>query len=207
MNESPESNPAEESPMDWNDHAAYWDEFESARDYARQAFQLLIDRVDLEGLRILDFGCGTGLLTDLMAPQAREIVGLDYAEKMIDVLARKNHPNVMPLVGELSPETISQYAALHQPFDLVVASSVCAFLPNYEAVVGLLHSLLKPNGIFVQWDWQATEAAPNFGFTPETIRQVHEQNGFQVESVGVVFKMTSEMGEMEVLMGVGNKAN
>jgi len=206
MNESPESNPAEESPMDWNDHAAYWDEFESARDYARQAFQLLTERVNLGGLRILDFGCGTGLLTDLMAPQAREIVGLDYAEKMIDVLARKHHPNVVPLVGELSAETIAQNSALHQPFDVVVASSVCAFLPKYGAVVGLLHSLLKPNGIFVQWDWRATEAAPDFGFTPETIRQTHVQNGFQVESVEVVFKMTSEMGEMEVLMGVGKKA-
>ncbi|MCH8334286.1 MAG: class I SAM-dependent methyltransferase [Proteobacteria bacterium] len=42
--------------------------------------------------------------------------------------------------------------ALTEKFDLVVASSVCSFLPDYNSTLRDLSSALKPGGLFVQWE-------------------------------------------------------
>ena len=46
-------------------------------------------------LRVLDLGCGNGLVTSRVAPRVRRIVGVDYAERLVHV-ARRHHggPNV-----------------------------------------------------------------------------------------------------------------
>lgn len=41
--------------------------------------------INLEGKAFLDFGCGTSLLTERMAPQASRILALDSSERMISV--------------------------------------------------------------------------------------------------------------------------
>ena len=52
------------------------------------------------------------------------------------------------------------------PFDIVVSSSVCAFLDDYAGTVATLTNLLKPGGSFVQWDWELNrEDSEPFGLT------------------------------------------
>jgi len=67
-----------------------------------------------------------------MAKSAKQIVAADTSEKMIEVLSNKKLNNVEAIIGELSEETINTYPILKDKFDLIVASQVCAFLPNYE---------------------------------------------------------------------------
>ena len=43
-------------------------------------------------------------------------------------------------------------------FDLIVASSVCAFVPDYQQTLSDLQLLLKEDGVFVQWDWRSVFA-------------------------------------------------
>ena len=81
----------------------------------------------------VDFGCGTGLLTERMSPHASSIVALDSSNKMIAILNNKNLPNVTTVAEELSAELINKNASLNNRFDLIVASSVFAFLPDYES--------------------------------------------------------------------------
>ena len=49
---------------EWDDYADDWDSDESATLYSNEAFKSLSNIVNVKGANLLDFGCGTGLLTD-----------------------------------------------------------------------------------------------------------------------------------------------
>lgn len=190
MSDKLERKDIDKTKIDWNEHAGYWDNFDEAQYYTMQIFELLTRRINQTNLDILDFGCGTGLLIDHLTPKANTIVAVDSSEKMIEVLKWKNYKNVIAINDELSAETIENNPALGNKFDLVVASSVCAFLPNYEEVLLIIKSLLKANGIFLQWDWLRTGKNPDFGFTEEMMRKYYEAAGLKIESINIPFHLT-----------------
>ncbi len=189
----------------WDEYAAEWDSNADVVRYAGLAFDSLVRVVDLTGRTVLDFGSGTGLLTERMAPYAARIVALDPSPAMVDVLRRKQLAHVDTVAAELSEATIAATPLLHTPFDLIVASSVCAFLPDYPHTLQLFKSLLKPGGVFVQWDWQRTEAEPDFGFTAEMMAGALRDAGLTDVAVTNAFSLEHDAGAMAVLMGVARK--
>ncbi|WP_027858174.1 class I SAM-dependent DNA methyltransferase [Marinobacterium jannaschii] len=186
----------------WDQYAADWDSNEDVRAYADKAFASLTEVVNPAGMRVLDFGCGTGQMSERLAPVVQALVALDSSEKMIEVLQAKQLAGLNTLALELTADSIGAEPLLQQPFDLIVASSVCAFLPQYEQTLALLKTLLAPNGVFMQWDWQSEGEEGDFGFTPQRIEAAFEQAGLETVSVSEAFVMRSEQGEMTVLMGV-----
>ena len=203
MSEELERKNIDKTKIDWNEHAAYWDNWDEARDYTKQTFGLLTEKINLDNLNILDFGSGTGILTEYMAKSEKQVVAVDTSEKMIEVLSNKKLNNVVTIVGQLSKETISTHSILKDKFDLIVASSVCAFLPNYEEVLTIIKSLLKPNGIFVQWDWLQKDAEPDFGFTEDMIRESYKFVGLKIESINIPFSFIENEEKMDVIMAIG----
>lgn len=193
----------DKNKIDWDEHAAYWDTFPDGKLYTNNTFSLLSERIDLNGLNILDFGSGTGLLTERMATKAKQIVAVDTSEKMIEVLDNKKLTNVVTIIDDLSPDSIDKYPVLKEKFDLIVASSVCAFLPNLEEVLTTIKSLLKPKGIFVQWDWLQKEEDTDFGFTEDMIREHYSAVGFKIDSINVPFHLMENGEAMKVIMAVG----
>jgi predicted TPR repeat methyltransferase len=122
---------------------------------------------------------------------------------MIAVLASKNLPNVEAICGVVDEKSLNSTAALKGKFDLIVASSVCGFLPNYEETLTLLVSMLSPSGLFVQWDWLSTDEDGDFGFSEQQVQTAFEQAGLKPVALNQPFEMSGEQGDMLVLMGVG----
>ncbi|MBL7472923.1 class I SAM-dependent DNA methyltransferase [Robertkochia sediminum] len=192
---------------EWDDMAGQWEEYPLVTVYAQKAYANLTEAVDLKALRILDFGCGTGLLSELMLPEAREIVALDASAGMIDMLAKKDLENVEVIAAELSLELIRSYEALSEKFDLIVASSVCSFLPDYPETLRLLTSMLTDEGVFVQWDWLAEqEDAPN-ALSRGQIKEAFEKANLHIKTLSVPFSMSFDDSEMPVIMAVGSPAD
>ena len=182
----------------WDEYAAGWDDNESVNLYSQKAYESLSEIIEI----ILDFGCGTGLLSEKMAPLAKKIIAIDPSSKMIAVLESKKLPNVTTISKNLSEDSINQ----QDQVDLIVASSVCSFLPDYEATLVLIKSLLVPNGLFVQWDWLATEKHPDFGFTQERISSALKKSGFSHVSLSRPFSISSSEDVMPVVMAVARNA-
>ena len=137
----------------WDDSADTWDTNSDVIYYSDKAYASLIDSINIEGKRILDFGCGTGLLTERVSPLASSVVAIDTSSKMINVLKSKNLPNVTALPTPLTQEIIIKNSAFNKKFNIVVASSVLSFIPDYQSTLKLLKSLLVTDGTLVQWDW------------------------------------------------------
>lgn len=191
--------------MSWDDEAATWDEGVLQRAYAAAAFESLQEKalgragLAIPGARICDFGCGTGLLTERLADLAAHIDGVDISTGMLAVLDAKASRN-----GWQHVHTHRAVPPGGAPYDLVVCSSVCAFLEDYPGAVRTLVQRLRPGGLFVQWDWELdpTEAEP-MGLSRAQIRAALDAAGLQQVVVDTGFEVTVEGRTMRPLMGSG----
>lgn len=191
----------------WRDEAQGWDQNPVVVAYADAAFASLLAAVSVtERTRVLDFGCGTGLLSERLAPLCAEVVAVDASAAMIDVLRAKSLPKVRAAVARWTPENISGDPLAAEPFDLIVCSSVCAFLDDYPGAAAMLASRLAPGGHFVQWDWEySPDADPPFGLTRDDITRALTSAGLDVVSVDTGFDVPIEDERMRPLMGVGRR--
>ena len=89
-------------------------------------------------------------------------------------------------------------------FDLVVCSSVCAFLDDYPGTIDTLVQLLKPAGLFVQWDWEFDPSAQEpFGLTQEQVRATLLSSGLENVQVTPAFEVSIDDRTVRPLMGLG----
>lgn len=191
---------------EWDEFAEGWDVDASVQEYANRAFEELSKVINIDGLSVFDFGCGTGTLTQLLSPRVKEIVSLDGSSEMIKRLAKKNLSNVSTISDFLTQDLIDRHPRLVNKFDLIVASSVCGFLPDYEMTLGLLKSLLKSGGVFIQWDWLSKDDSSEMGLSEDRVLRALKANEFIDIQVTKPFEMNSSKGTMAVLMAVGKNA-
>jgi len=191
---------------EWDEYAGGWDVDKSVLEYADNAYYQLIENCNLEGMTVLDFGCGTGSLTQLISPTAQSIVAIDSSPEMIKYLEMKKLNNVMSISDYLSKELILERPEFNSKFDLIVASYVCSFLPDYEETLGLLKSLLKEGGIFMQWDWLSNDDSSGMGLSEKRVKKAFESNRFTNTKITSPFIMNSSKGNMPVLMAIGENA-
>lgn len=190
---------------DWDEVADGWDANADVRNYSGKAFDSWARKVapllpDLCDRRVLDIGCGTGLLTEKLAPLCGRVVAIDTSAKMIDVLQNKvterGIGNVVALQVGISAATTGQYPELAGKFDLIVASSVCSFLPDYGATLRDLVCLMNPGAIFVQWDWLADMPV-------DRIQAAYAASGLQRLEIAEAFAIGTGEETMPVVMGIG----
>lgn len=191
---------------EWDEYADGWDSDEFAVLYAKEAFGSLSNIVNLEDANLLDFGCGTGLLTEKFSPVANHIVALDTSSKMLAVLSGKKLPNVTTINEPLSAKLIAENQSLNQGFDVIIASSVFGFLSDYEATLSLLKPVLKPLGTIVQWDWLSQGEKSDFGLSEDRVISAYEKSGLTLVALTQPFSLSGRNGIMPVLMGVARNA-
>ncbi|PKF60177.1 SAM-dependent methyltransferase [Psychromonas sp. psych-6C06] len=191
---------------EWDDYAGGWNVDKTVEEYADKAYSELVKNCDIEGLTVLDFGCGTGSLTQLISPAVKSIIAIDSSPEMIKYLDMKTLDNVTSISEYLSNELIVKRPEFESKFDLIVASSVCSFLPDYEATLSLLKSLLKEGGVFIQWDWLSNDDSSDMGLTEKRVKEAFESNCFVGTKISSPFIMNSSKGNMPVLMAIGKNA-
>jgi 2-polyprenyl-6-hydroxyphenyl methylase / 3-demethylubiquinone-9 3-methyltransferase len=100
----------------------------------------------LNGKRVLDVGCGGGILADAMARKGAHVLGVDLASKSLKVAQlhalEAQTPNVS--YREISAEEL----ALEQPdsFDIVTCMEMLEHVPDPQSIVAACASLVKPGG-------------------------------------------------------------
>ncbi|MCS0443600.1 class I SAM-dependent DNA methyltransferase [Vibrio diabolicus] len=189
--------------QDWDGLAKNWESNPATEQFAQSVFEQLQQLTQLDGIKVLDFGCGTGQLSQRLSPMVKDIVALDASEAMIEELDKKELANVEPVVDALSRGLVAQHPAFRGQFDLVVASSVLAFVEDLDASLKISHSLLNHGGYFVHFDWIAESEQD--GFTLAKSKRVLKDAGFTEVESQHVFDITSDGKTMSVLMGLGRR--
>ncbi len=159
--------------------------------------------------RILDFGCGTGQLTQALKQTGATVVGVDADPAMVAAAAR-NYPEIPFYCSDIRHMTLADIQ--QGPFDAIFSNAVLHWIKPPEEAIKTMWKCLKPGGRLVaEMGGQnnmtdvinaLTQALSEFGhtITPETnpwyfpsapeYQTLLESHGFQVLRIKHFERMT-----------------
>lgn len=148
MSTSDNFDPAELAKF--SDLAHRWWDVESEFRPLHQINPLRLDWIEslvpLAGKRVLDVGCGGGILADSMARKGADVLGIDLATKALKVA--QLHALEAQTDGVSYREISAENLAAEQPatFDVVTCMEMLEHVPNPARVVTACAELVKPGG-------------------------------------------------------------
>lgn len=101
----------------------------------------------LEGLRILDVGCGGGLISEALAKRGAMVTGVDASAMSIEVARR--HAQQSGLLVDYRHCLAGQLLAEDERFDVVINAEVVEHVPDQAALINDCARLVKPSGSLV----------------------------------------------------------
>lgn len=131
--------------------ARFWDphgEFRPLHLLNPVRMQFIAERVPLAAARVLDVGCGGGLLAESLSRAGATVMGIDLAPGMIDVArlhAAESALSIDYRVAAAEDVARSPPAA----FSLVTCMEMLEHVPQPESVVATLAGLVRPGGALI----------------------------------------------------------
>ena len=128
----------------------WWDrdsEFKPLHDINPLRLAWIEEHVPLKGLRVLDVGCGGGILADSMARHGAEVLGIDLATKALKVA--QLHALEAETQGVTYREISAEALAAEAPgsFDVVTCMEMLEHVPDPSSIVKACATLVKPGGM------------------------------------------------------------
>jgi predicted TPR repeat methyltransferase len=103
---------------------------------------ILFDRLR-PNLKILDLGCGTGLIGAMLKKKADKLIGVDLSKNMLEIAGQKN------IYDQLIQADIVEYLrSCDTQFDLVIAADVLIYVGELSETFSLVSQALPSGGLF-----------------------------------------------------------
>ena len=117
------------------------------RDRAASHFDRDPARLDsLAGLRVLDIGCGGGILSEPLARLGAAVIGVDPSDRNIAVA--RAHAAQAGLAIDYRHTSAEALAEAGESFDIVLAMEVVEHVTDVGSFVGICAEMVKPGGLF-----------------------------------------------------------
>jgi 2-polyprenyl-6-hydroxyphenyl methylase / 3-demethylubiquinone-9 3-methyltransferase len=134
----------------FSDLAHRWWDTESDFRPLHQINPLRLDWIDglapLQGKRVLDVGCGGGILADSMARRGADVLGIDLAAKPLKVAQLHAIEAATPRIAyrEVAVEALAE--EMPGGFDVVTCMEMLEHVPDPGSIVAACGRLVKPGG-------------------------------------------------------------
>jgi len=116
------------------------------------------DRVPLAGARVLDVGCGAGLLSEAMAGEGARVTALDLSPELVEVA--KLHLLESGLQVDYRLQPVEALAAeMPGAFDAITCMEMLEHVPDPASVLRACATLLRPGGRLLLSTLNRTPAA------------------------------------------------
>jgi 2-polyprenyl-3-methyl-5-hydroxy-6-metoxy-1,4-benzoquinol methylase len=169
-------------PLTFELEQSYWWYAARRRIVMSQIQALLKRRHSEEHLRLLDYGCGTGLNLVHLA-QFGEAYGVDVSATAIAFCRKRGLANVVPMDASLSPDADSPFGQL---FDVVTMLDVLEHIPDDELALKIVSRWLQPGGVVVvtvpafEFLWSGEDYVSQHArrYSRRSLRQVLRQAGY-----------------------------
>ena len=185
----------------FNREALSWDNRPFVREASQEAEKAITAKakaLNWSPKQVLEIGCGTGIMSFLIAPHVETVVAIDAAEGMIDVLKQKLQKddapkNILPIAvlledpedPNLPPADDTEPDGPRQKFDLITSHLVLHHIPDLRGVLKTMLACLAPGGRVMLTDFE--------DFGPEA-RRFHAQSKLDgVERHGINAEQMSDL--------------
>jgi 2-polyprenyl-3-methyl-5-hydroxy-6-metoxy-1,4-benzoquinol methylase len=131
---------------DFDKKAATWDEDPFKVSLANDVANAIVKELNpAQNMDVLDYGCGSGLVTLRLQPLVKSITGMDSSKKMLEVLQTKVEKRGLPNVHTQFID-LEQGAKVKTRFHMVVSSMTLHHVREPAFFFDQLHGLLLPGG-------------------------------------------------------------
>ena len=134
----------------FNDIAEKWWDLEGEFKPLHQINPLRVnfikERTQLEGKRVLDIGCGGGILSEALSSAGAEVIGIDASSQTIGVA--KSHANSVNSRVTYMESTVEEFLLNNKNdlFDVITCLEMLEHVPAPNLIIENCHSLLKDDG-------------------------------------------------------------
>lgn len=102
----------------------------------------------VDGKKLLDIGCGGGILAEGLARQGAQVTGIDMAELSLEVARMHLHESELDIDYQLSTaEAFAENNA--SAFDIVTCLEMLEHVPDPASIIKAASRMLKPDGVLV----------------------------------------------------------
>jgi 2-polyprenyl-6-hydroxyphenyl methylase/3-demethylubiquinone-9 3-methyltransferase len=127
----------------------WWDtegEFKTLHDINPLRIQFIQSFVDIAGKRMVDVGCGGGILTEGLARLGADALGIDLSEELIDIADLHGlETGVSANYQKISAENLAEQQA--ESFDHVTCMEMLEHVPDPGSIISACATLVKPGGM------------------------------------------------------------
>jgi 2-polyprenyl-6-hydroxyphenyl methylase / 3-demethylubiquinone-9 3-methyltransferase len=124
--------------------STWWDTngpFKTLHDINPCRLDYILSHVDLAGKKVLDLGCGGGILSEALAKAGAQVTGIDIEPNLIEVA--KNHAQQTSL--DINYQVLNLHD-LKQKFDVIVCMEMLEHVTNPREIVASMASCLSSGG-------------------------------------------------------------
>jgi len=204
--------------LDFDKKAASWDEnpvrVELAKDIAHAISKQIVLTPEMD---VMDFGCGTGLLTIQLQPLVRSITGVDSSQGMLDIFNTKISKlklyNIRALLVDLDKGD-----TLAGNYHLIVSNMTLHHIKEIQHFFDQFYNIMAPAGYLCIADLDLDKGqfhedktgVFHFGFDRATLRKSFTEAGFEnvhdmIAAEVVKPTLNGEMGQFSVFLMTGQK--
>jgi len=129
----------------------WWDEngrMKSLHDINPVRLAYIMQQTGLKGKRVLDVGCGGGILSERIARQGALTIGIDASPRMINIArshAEKSKLDIQYINTDI--EHITQFTS--SGFDVILCMELLEHVPSYDSVIRACKKALNPGGVII----------------------------------------------------------
>ena len=129
--------------------AKWWDpdgEFKPLHQINPLRVGFINERANLEGIKVLDVGCGGGILAEALSKLGAQVTGIDASEQTIGVA--QNHSNAVGSDVSYYQTTIDEFIVNkpEEKFDVITCLEMLEHVPSPGEIIKTCSTILKDDG-------------------------------------------------------------